>query len=69
MIKNFDDGRSRSFFCKVATLLDLIDLRSSLDKATQKIKTDKVKQSDVKTKSLILKAILNEIALKKGVNW
>jgi hypothetical protein len=69
MIKNFDDGRSKSFFCKAASLLDLIDLRSSLDKATQKIKTDKVKQSDVKSRSLILKAILNEIALKKGVNW
>ena len=69
MIKNFNDGRSKSFFCKAATLLDLMDLGSSLDKATQKIKTDKVKQSDVKNKSLILKAILNEIALKKGVNW
>jgi len=69
MIKNFDDGRSKSFFCRAATLLDLIDLRSSLDKATQKIKTDKVKQSDAKNKALILKAILNEIALKKEVNW
>jgi hypothetical protein len=69
MIKNFDDGRSKSFFCKAANLLDLIDLRSSLDKATQKIKTDKVKQSDAKNKALILKANLKEIALKKGVSW
>ena len=33
LIKNFDDGRSRSFFCKAATLLDLTNLTSSLDKA------------------------------------
>jgi len=65
MIENFDDGRSRSFFCRAATLLGLIDLKSSLDKATQKIKTDNIKQNDVKNKAKILKAILNEIALKK----
>jgi hypothetical protein len=67
MIENFDDGRSRSFFCKAATLLDLIDLRNSLDKTIQKIKTDKIKQDDVKNKARILKTILNEIALKEGV--
>ena len=66
MIENFDDGRSRSFFCKVAALLDLTSLRSSLDKANQKIKTEKIKQNDVKNKAKILKAILNEIALVEG---
>jgi len=67
MIENFNDGRSRSFFCKASTLLDLIDLRSSLDKATQKIRTDKIRQNDVKNKAKILKAILNEVALKEGI--
>jgi hypothetical protein len=67
MIENFDDGRSRSFFCKAATLLDLTSLTSSLDKATQKIKTDKIKQNDVKKKAQILKEIINEIAFKEGV--
>jgi hypothetical protein len=67
MIKNFDDGRSRSFFCKAAALLDLTGLTSSLNKATQKIKTDKIKQNDVKKKAKILKEIINEIALKEGV--
>ncbi|ODS41843.1 MAG: hypothetical protein MSIBF_00295 [Candidatus Altiarchaeales archaeon IMC4] len=51
------------FFCKAVTLLDLTSIRSSLDKATQKIKTDKIKQNDVKNKAKILKAILNEIDL------
>jgi hypothetical protein len=67
MIKNFDDGRSRSFFCKATTLLDLTGLTSSLDKATQKIKTDKIRQNDVKNKAQILKEIINEIAFKEGV--
>jgi len=67
MIKSFDDGRSRSFFCKATTLLDLTGLTSSLDKATQKIKKDKIKQDDVKKRAQILKEIINEIALKEGL--
>jgi len=66
MIENFDDGRSRSFYCKAAALLDLTILKNSLDKVTQKIKTDNIKPNDTKTKAKILKSILNEIALKKG---
>ncbi len=46
-------------------MLDLINLKSSLDKATDKIKTDKLKQNDVKNKAKILKAVLNEIALRE----
>ena len=64
MIENFDDGRSRSFFCKVAALFDLTSSRRSLDKAIRKIKTEKIKQNDVKNKAKILKTILNEVALE-----
>jgi hypothetical protein len=67
MIKNFDDGRSRSFFCRAAALLDLKSLTSSLDKATRKIKMDKIRKDDVKSRAKILRAIINEIAFKKGI--
>jgi hypothetical protein len=69
MIVNFDDGRSRSFYCKSAALLDLTTLENSLDKAIQKIKTDNIKPNDTKTKAKILKGILSGIALKEGVEW
>jgi len=67
MIKNFDDGRSRSFFCKVAALLELANIQNSINKATQEIKTGKIKQNDVKIKAKILKAIFSEIASKEGL--
>jgi len=67
MIADFDDGRSRSFYCKSATLLDLGALRDSLDKAIQKVKTDNIKPNDTKTKAKILRGILSEIALEVGV--
>jgi len=67
MIKGFDDGRSRSFFCRVAVLLGLADLEKSLDSAKQKLKTDTVKPDDKKTKAKILRGILNEFAVKEVV--
>ena len=67
MIKNFNDGRSRSFFCKAATLLDLTSLENSFDAASEKIKADNIESNNIKTKARILKSILNEIALEKGV--
>ncbi len=63
MIEKFDDGRSRSFFCKAAILHDSKALADSIEKATKIIKTDKIKQSDRKSKAKILKTIINEIPL------
>jgi hypothetical protein len=67
MLNNFNDGRSRTFFCRAAALLDLKNLKNSLDKAARKIKTDKIKQNDVKNKAKFLKEIINEIASKQGI--
>ena len=63
MLTSFNDGRSRSFYCKSAALLDLTTLENSLDKATQKVKTGNIKLNDTKTKAKILKGILSEIPL------
>jgi hypothetical protein len=58
MLENFNDGRSRSFFCKAAALLDPVSLNDSLIKATDKIKVEKIKPDDFKNKAKILKTIL-----------
>ncbi len=63
----FNDGRSRSFFCRAAVLLDLTSLENSLDRATQKIKTNKVKPDDYKTRSKILREYLNGFATREGI--
>jgi hypothetical protein len=58
MIENFNDGRSRSYFCRAAVLLYLENLKKSLEKVTDKIKVEKIKQDDFKEKAKILKTIL-----------
>jgi hypothetical protein len=67
LIQDFDDGRSRSFFCKATALIDINSLEDSLIKAIQKVKSDKIKSTDIKIKAKILKDILNESALKEGI--
>lgn len=67
MLNNFNDGRSRSFFCRAAALLDMKNLEKSLNWAAQKIKIDKIKRNDVKKKAQILKKIIKKTAFKEGV--
>ena len=64
-IKKFDDGRSKSFYCIAATLLPIPDLESSLSRADQKAKANKIRLDNVKAK--ILKEILNNLAAKEGI--
>jgi hypothetical protein len=63
MIGKFDDGRSRSFFCKAAIFNDPVKLADSIEKAIKMIETDKIKQNDMKRKANILKTIINDIPL------
>jgi|WetSurMetagenome_2_1015567.scaffolds.fasta_scaffold102899_2 hypothetical protein len=62
MLKNFDDGRSKSFYCVAATLLSILDLETSLKKAEHILNTEISNSDDAKTKSKILKEFLNEAA-------
>lgn len=63
MLHNFNDGRSRSFFCRATVLLDLKSLENSLREAMRKIKADHIK--DMKIRAKILRNILNEKLLIK----
>lgn len=63
MIHNFDDGRSRGFFCKATALLDLTNLENSLDEATREIESNNIR--DMKIKAKILNNILNNKFINK----
>ena len=67
MLKNFDDGRSKSFYCIATTLLPITDLETSLEKTEQRLKADKINLDDTRIKSKILKEFLNESAARNEV--
>lgn len=59
MLADFDDGRSKSCYCRSAALLDLAALESALDAATRKIKADRIAPDDAKARAKILRAFLD----------
>jgi hypothetical protein len=67
MIANFDDGRSRSFFCRAAALLEPASVKSLLDEAAGRIESAGIGHNDVKTKAEILRSLLDEAAAREGV--
>jgi hypothetical protein len=58
LLADFDDGRSKSFYCRSAALLDLAALESALDAAARKIETGRIPPDDAKTRARILLALL-----------
>ncbi len=67
MLKNFDDGRSKSFYCIATTLLPITDLEASLEKTEQRLKADKTNLNDTRIKFEILRELLNEAAARNEV--
>lgn len=58
MINNFNDGRSRSFFCRAACQCDLTKLENSLEKASEIIKSEKISRKDMKSRAGVLRKII-----------
>jgi hypothetical protein len=67
MLKGFNDGRSKGFYCLAAALLSIPALETSLSETERKMKADGVKANDVKTKAKILREFLNDFAAREGV--
>ncbi len=67
MIEGYDDGRSRSFFCRAAALLDPKVLKGSLDKAKKAMGAGDGRTSDTADKAKVLRGILTEAALCEGI--
>jgi hypothetical protein len=67
MLDRYNDGRSKGFYCLASALLSIPALETSLSGAEHKVKADKVKAKDVKTKAKILRGFLDGFAAKEKV--
>lgn len=61
MLEGHDDGRSKSYFCRAAALLDATTVRRSI----RKVETGRT--VEVRDKARALKAFLEEAALRGGI--
>ncbi len=60
MLQNFNEGRSKSYYCIVSTVIDIKELKEALNKAKQRSKGLVIEE-----KSKLMHSILDEIADKK----
>lgn len=67
MLDSYNDGRSKGFYCLAAALLSIPALETSLSDTERKMKADKVKANDLKTKAKILRGFLEGFAAEEGV--
>ncbi len=61
MLTEFNEGRSKSYYCIAATVLEIEELKEVLIKAQ-----DAAKGLEIKEKSKILHSMLDELALQKN---
>ena len=67
MLENFDEGRSKSFYCLAAALLPITDLEASIDKAEQELSSSHIELDDFKAKASIIRLLLNGFADERGI--
>jgi hypothetical protein len=67
MLKEFNDGRSKSFYCRSSALLSLRGLENALAAAKKQIKQRGMKTDDTKMKARVLKTFLQKTAKKEDV--
>ena len=61
LLSEFNDGRSKTFYCIAATILEIDELENVLEEAREKSM-----DFDLKAKSEVMHSLLNEIAEKKN---
>ena len=61
MLQEFNEGRSKNYYCIAATVLEIEELKEALNK----VKEDSI-GLEIKSKSRILHSILDEIAERKN---
>ena len=67
MLSDYNDGKSKSYFCTAVALLAIESLNQSLIEIKNRIQTDKIVKDDYKNKTGILKSILEEYTNKEHV--
>lgn len=67
LLNDYDDGRSKSFYCIATTLLPIKDIEQALDETKQKMMEENIEVNDSKAKAKRVKERLNDIAAKEGI--
>ena len=69
LLQNYNEGRSMSFYCKVCSRMPVELINKAIKEVKEKLISEKVNETDRKSKAKILKVIIKGLALKANVNF
>ncbi len=61
MLNDFDDGRSKSFFCKAAGAHEPAALRAAVKEARHRIESERIGPTDRKSRAAVLRAVIQAV--------
>jgi hypothetical protein len=67
MLKEFNPGRSKGFYCIATALLSISELETALKNSERKIKESDINLDDLSSKSKLLKKFLDDSAQNDGI--
>jgi len=67
MLKNYNDGRSMNFYCSTCIVMPVSLINQAIDEMKQRLSDNQIDSSDVKAKAKALKAVIQELASKSGI--
>lgn len=67
MLEEFNEGRSKSFFCIATALLPVDDLEKGLKESKRQIKAEEIDAKDLKAKSKVLRDNFTKLANSKSI--
>lgn len=68
LLDNYNDGRSMSFYCSACIVMSISLINQAIDEMKQKLSDNHIDNSDVKAKAKVLRAIIQELASKSGID-
>ncbi len=68
LLQNYNEGRSMSLYCKVCARMSIDSINGALREAEKRLASEQVGESDKKSKAKILKATIEDLALKSNID-
>ena len=68
LLANYNDGRSRSFYCIAVALMPHAPIKEAVGKVKAAMASSKLDISDIKAKTKVLKSLIQDSASKSNLN-
>jgi hypothetical protein len=68
LLANYDEGRSRSFYCRATALMPINLIKEAADEVSEMVGKGKLDDSDIKGKARMCRGIIQELASKSNID-